>query len=156
MEQTRMLQGLALGLVPVVFLDLDSPWVKQGSSSHGIEDAGIGSFLMDFTENIIRAFKEHRLTVNLRPHESDKSVLTEKVEVAFENTDEKSGYLAHRVTVQFDRKTNLPVWMELFDWKNQSMGVYAYRDLKTNLKDDTELKKQIDDGLYKIIRPVEN
>ncbi len=144
------LPGLVMSLVPVIFLDQNSPWVRQGSESHGIRDAGIGIFLEDLSDAVARASFEKRLRVALTPSPVKKSKWTEIVDVTFLNTAQDSEYFTYRVRVRFDRKTNLPVWMEIFGWDNESEGVYVYHHLKTNLNEDATLRKHIHGALYKV------
>ncbi|OIO39159.1 MAG: hypothetical protein AUJ71_01290 [Candidatus Omnitrophica bacterium CG1_02_49_16] len=143
--------GLLFGLTPVIFLDQNSPWIKAGSASYNIEDAGIGSFLFDFTDEVIRAFREGKLKVAYHGKIVGEEINGETVEVTFLNTKAESGYLAYRVWILFDEKTSLPIHMELFDWQNQPMGIYTYKDLKINIgPDDLEFKNQINHFLLRI------
>ena len=143
--------GLLLGLAPVVLLDQNSPWIKEGSASYNIEDAGIGSFLYDFTEDVIKASGEKKLKVEYLGKTDEEGLSGDKVEVTFLETQPDSGYMAYRAQVLFDKTTGLPVKMELFDWQNQPMGIYAYKDLEINVgSDDTEFKKDINRYLLKI------
>lgn len=143
--------GLLFGLAPVIFLDQNSPWIKEGSASYNIEDAGIGSFLFDFTEEVIKAAGENNLKVEYFGKTTDENISGEKVEVTFLNTKADSGYLAYRVQILFDESTNLPVKMELFDWQNEPMGIYTYKDLKVNIgPNDPEFKNQINHYLLKV------
>lgn len=146
------LPGLVMSLVPVIFLDQNSPWVRQGSESHGIRDAGIGIFLADLSDAVARASLEKRLRVTLISSPTQKSKWTETVDITFLNTAKDAGYFTYRLRVRFDRKTDLPVWMELFGWENASEGIYVYHHLKTNLKEDATLKKHIHGALYKVYR----
>ncbi len=141
--------GLGLGLLPVIFLDQKSPWVREGSQSYDIEDAGIGTFLTDFTEDLTRASAVHQVKVQfLEPLLPNQE---ETAEVIFEGSDKNSGYMAYRVIVSFEPKTALPVKMRLFDWDNQLMGEYAYENLKINAaSDDVEFKQQINRQLYRV------
>ncbi len=140
--------GLGLGLIPVVFLDQNSPWVREGSQAYDIEDAGIGTFLEDFTQAVHRAREAGQLKVEFLDSET---VLIEKADVIFDGTDEKSGYFAYRVVVDFDLATALPIRMSLYDWQNQPTGIYAYEDLKINLRsEDGEFKNEIQRQLYRV------
>lgn len=143
--------GLGLGLLPVIFLDQSSPWVREGSESYDIEDAGIGTFLEDFTKAVSKAADEKKLKVNfLKPNLPEDG---ETVEVVFEGSKENSGYFAYRVVVSFDRETELPVKMRLFDWNNQPTGIYSYENLQVNVSpEDTEFKQQINRQLYRVYR----
>ncbi len=143
--------GLLLGLAQVVLLDQNSPWIKEGSASYNIEDAGIGSFLYDFTQDVIKAVREKKLKVDYLGKTDEDELSGDKVEVTFLDTKADSGYMAYRAQVLFDKITDLPVKMELFDWQNQPMGVYVYKDLRINVgSDDSEFKKQINRYLLKI------
>ena len=148
--------GLFLGLAPVIFLDQNSPWIKEGSESYNIEDAGIGSFLFDFTKDVIKASGENKLKVEYFGKTKDQDMTGEKVEVTFLNTQADSGYIAYRMEVLFDENTSLPIQMKFFDWQNAPMGIYAYKDLQINVgSDDAEFKNQINHYLLKIYYPTE-
>ncbi len=139
--------GLGLGLIPVVFLDQNSPWVREGSESYDIEDAGIGSFLEDFSRVVFKAQKEGMLKVNFLQDPGGQ----ETVEVVFDDPQKNPEYFARRIIVSFDEKTKLPVRMKLFGWDDQPTGVYSYEDLKVNLAaEDPEFKQQINRQLYRV------
>ncbi len=142
--------GLALGLLPVVFLDQDSPWVRVGSQKYDIEDAGIGTFLADFTKAVNKARDANQLKVIfLKPEPSGG----EAAEVTFTGSTESSGYFAYRILVSFDPATSLPVHMSLFDWKNELIGEYTYQNVRINAgPDDNEFVKQINRQLYRVYR----
>jgi len=142
--------GLALGFLPVIFLDQNSPWVKEGSESYNIEDVGIGTFLSDFTDAVLRGEKEKKLSVQF----SNETLTGELVDVTFKDTDKNSGFFAYHVKVLFDPVSKLPTEMQLFDWSNQPMGIYSYRDLKVNVgrAEEKEFKSQIDRQLYKVYK----
>lgn len=143
--------GLLFGLAQVVFLEQNSPWIREGSASYNIEDAGIGSFLYDFTSEVIKASGENKLKVDYLGKKTDEDLIGDQIEVTFVDSKADSGYLAYRVQILFDENTNLPVKMELFDWQNQPMGIYTYKDLQFNIgSDDPEFKKQINRYLLKI------
>ena len=140
--------GLGLGLLPVVFLDQKSPWVREGSEAYDIEDAGIGTFLEDFTEAVKRGDAAGQLKVEFVPSESAGE---EMADVTFEGSKEDSGYFAYKVRVSFDPATSLPVKMKLYDWKDRMTGDYAYENLKIDLApEDSEFKKQINRSLYRV------
>lgn len=134
--------GLLLGLAPVIFLDQNSPWVREGSASYDIEDAGIGTFLTDFGRAVIRAQAEDKLHVEFQ---EDR-----KINVTFKDSQKNEDYFAYRISVLFDEENKLPVWMELFDWQNRSIGIYEYQDLKINIENDEEFKKQINRHLFRV------
>ena len=125
--------GLLLGLAPVIFLEPNSPWVKEGSESYDIEDAGIGSFLDDFAAALLKGAAENKLAVT-----GTTEALGDTADVTFKGSLENDGYFAYRVRVHFNRTNALPDRMELFDWQGRPMGVYVYDDLKLNIgaKDD--------------------
>ncbi len=142
--------GLLLGLAPVIFLEQDSPWVREGSESYDIEDAGIGSFLLDFADMCTKGAEEKKLSVSL-----DNSSGSDVFDVSFPGTqkDDKD-YFAYRVVVQFDAVSKLPIKMDLYDWDNKPTGFYAYENLKLNLgSDDAEFKKTADRHLVKLYFP---
>lgn len=142
--------GLLLGLAPVIFLDQNSPWVREGSESYDIEDAGIGSFLIDFADMCAMGASEKKLSVTI-----DSSSGSDAFDVSFPGTTkEDKGYFAYRVVVRFDATSKLPVKMDLYDWDNKPTGLYAYDDLRLNVgSDDAAFKKTADRHLYKLYFP---
>ncbi len=142
--------GLLLGLAPVIFLDQNSPWVKEGSESYDIEDAGIGSFLYDFAEMCIKGAEEKKLAVKI-----DVSNGEEIFDVSFPGSkEEDKGHFSYRVVVRFDEASRLPVKMDLYDWNDQPTGYYAYENLKMNPGlDDPEFKKFANRNLYNLYVP---
>lgn len=139
--------GLALGLLPVIFLDQDSPYVREGSEAYDIEDAGIGTFLEDFTKVVAKARAAGQLRVKFLPGENG----AETAEVTFEDPDRSPEYFAHRIVVTFDPGTKLPVKMKFFDWDDRLTGDYAYENLQVNLgAEDAEFKRQINRQLYRV------
>ena len=141
--------GLLLGLAPVILLDPGSPWVREGSESYNIEDAGIGTFLRDFSDAVSKGEKENKLDVKAS---SDSS--GEMMDVTFTDTRENSGYFAYHVVVHFDRVTSLPDRMTLFDWQNRITGIYSYENLKLNVgPEDSEFKRIAQTKLYKFFFP---
>ena len=141
--------GLLLGLAPVIFLDQDSPWVREGSESYNIEDAGIGTFLQDFAGAVSKGEKENKLSVNVS---SDPS--GEMMDVTFKDSREDSGYFAYRVVVHFDSVTSLPDRMTLYDWQDKITGIYTYEDLKLNVgSEDPEFKQLALRKLYQLYAP---
>ncbi len=135
--------GLLLGLGPsVVYLDQNSPWVRKGSASYDIEDAGIGTFLEDFTAAVAQSSREKKLKVEC-PSESF-------FDVTFLDSKDDDIYFAYRVKVLFDTHSHLPVKMELFDWQNQPMGIYEYRELELNTGQNEAFKKEINRNLLKV------
>ncbi len=141
--------GLLLGLAPVVFLDRNSPWVREGSESYDIEDAGIGTFLEDFSRMVQKGLDERTIRVEVTENAEEQTV-----DVRFPGTDPGSGYFAYRVVALFDGVTHLPVQMRLYDWKEKLTGIYEYRDLRLNVgPDDPEFKKVAERRLYKLFMP---
>jgi len=142
--------NLLFGLAPVVFLDQKSPWVQKGSASYNIEDAGIGAFLFDFTSAVVQASKDKKIKVNFYGKRKFKNTSVEKWEVIFPDSKNKPGFFAYRIIVFFDEKHHLPVQMELLNWQNRTTGIYEYKDLKINVGEDPEFKKEINHHLYKV------
>jgi len=139
-----------LFLLPVIFLDQNSPWVHAGSEKYDIEDAGIGTFLTDFTKQVDRARKENKLQVVYPQPDSAAETV---VEVTFTGSTPDSGYMAYRVIVSFDKATSLPVRMSLYDWKGELTGSYSYENLRLNVpSDEEEFTKQINRQLYRVYR----
>lgn len=143
--------GLFFGLAQLVFLPQDSPWVREGSASFDIEDAGIGTFLADFSEAVAEAGRRGQLVVTARPDGA--------FEVTFPGEKEEEPFFAKRVVVGFDPATKLPTKQELYDWgAGDPIGFYDYRNVKTNVGDldDIEFKHRANRHLYKnYARPAE-
>ena len=141
--------GLLLGLAPVVFLDRNSSWVREGSESYDIEDAGIGSFLVDFSEMVLKGLREKKIRVQVSENTQGQTV-----DVFFPGTAPDAGYFAYRVVVFFDGVNHLPVQMSLYNWNEKLTGVYEYQDLKLNVgADDPEFKKVAERRLYTLFAP---
>jgi len=141
--------GLLFGLMPVIFLDQDSPWIREGSASYNIEDAGIGTFLIDFSRAVVEAWGKNRLKVKFK--DPDDASEGTHVEVTFLESQKNDVFFAYRVSVVFHKENNLPVRMELFDWEEKTTGIYAYQDLKWNLEaEDRDFERQINRHLLKI------
>ena len=130
-------------------MDQNSPYVREGSASYNIEDAGIGTFLADLSEDVSKAGKEGKLKADFP--ESKNSGSGQTAEITFTNSDENSGFMAYRVLVFFDDKTKLPTRMQLFNWKNETMGIYSYEVLQLNSgSEEATFKSQIQRQLYKL------
>ncbi len=144
--------GLLLGLAPVVFLDQNSPWVREGSASYDIEDAGIGTFLNDFSSAVSKAEKEGKLLVQFLGAHDENGLKGNKVEVTFQNTKRDEVYFAYRIIVIFEDATGLPTGMTLYDWENQLIGIYEYRKLCLNTGLDEAFKREINRHLYRVYK----
>ncbi len=142
--------GLVLGLLPVIFLDPNSPWVREGSASHNIEDAGIGNFLHHFTKAVIAAENTHKLRTYPLERVTKEGLSGQRFEVVFEGTKKNDIFFAHRIVVTFDETHHLPIGMDLYDWENKPIGMYEYRNIKIDVAKDPDFKNQIDRSLYKI------
>ncbi len=141
--------GLLLGLAPVIFLEQSSPWVREGSETHDIEDAGIGNFLQDLSKSAKKGVSEGKIDVKLS--QTDAGTETD---VTFPGSLDGSGYIASRVETFFDAKTKLPIRMRLYDWTGKVTGVYEYKDLRLNVgAEDSEFKKIAERKLYKLFVP---
>lgn len=141
--------GLFLGLAQVIFLDQNSPWVKEGSASYNIEDAGIGTFLTDYTKAVLRAGQAKKLTVTFKDGDSGPEGI--RVETVFDLPDAEPDIFARRIVTVFDPKTALPVYMELYDWQDRRTGIYHYDDLYVNVgPEDAEFKKHINRRLLRV------
>jgi len=70
--------------------------------------------------------------------------LGSNAEITFKGSDQNSPYMAYRVEVFFDAKTQLPTRMTLINWQNETTGIYSYEDLKINLgNEDPSSKKNL-------------
>lgn len=135
--------GFLTGLAGVIFLSPDSPWVRKGSESYDIEDAGIGTFLTDFTKSVLTAEKAGSLSA----HQSATGVW----DVSFNVPEENDIFFAKRCVVAFDERSSLPVKMELYDWQGQTTGIYDYKDLKVNIGGlDPQFKKHVNRSLFRV------
>jgi hypothetical protein len=142
--------GLFFGLAPIVFLDQNSPWVREGSQAYDIEDAGIGSFLHDFSQDVLKGARENKLEV-LGIQEPGGG---ETMDVTFAGSKETDGFFAYRVITHFEEGTSLPVRMTLLDWQNQPMGIYSYENLKLNVgSENPEFKKLAHRKIYQLYWP---
>lgn len=139
--------GFLTGLAGVIFLEQDSPWVRKGSETYNIEDAGIGTFLDDFSKAVLVAGK----TGSLMAHQNPSGVW----DVTFNVAEEDDTFFAKRCVVTFNESSKLPVQMELFNWEGQTTGIYDYKDLKLNVGNlDPEFKKHVHRSLFKVYSSV--
>lgn len=135
--------GFLTGLAGVIFLSPDSPWVRKGSESYDIEDAGVGTFLTDFAKAVLAAEKTGSLSAREMPPGT--------WDVTFNVPGEDETYFAKRCVVTFNPASKLPVKMELFDWQSKTTGIYDYRNLKLNVGSlDPEFKKRVHRSLFKV------
>ncbi len=142
--------GLLFGLAPVVFLERSSPWVREGSESYDIEDAGLGTFLFDFTRAVIRSAKDAKLKVVSKGETREGDIAGEKMEVTFTGSSDDEDYFAYRILVLFDEQSDLPLQMELYDWQDKLTGTYSYNEFQANVGLDAEFQNQAHRQLYKI------
>ena len=142
--------GLLLGLMPVVFLEQSSPLVREGSEAYDIEDAGIGTFLTDLAEQTATAAKQGALEVKANGRVVRNGIEGEEFDIYFKNTTSESEVMAYHVNVIFDANTHLPVYQELYDWDNQLMGRYVYKELRLNVGEEPTFKQNIHRTLYNI------
>ena len=141
--------GLLLGLAPVVFLEQSSPWVREGSESYDIEDAGIGTFLEDFSKMTQKGVQANKIQSSFS--EVDGGTLAD---VIFPGSEPDDVYFASRVEVLFDKKTALPVSMTLYDWQGKVTGIYKYNELHLNVgADDAEFRSLAHKKLQKLFLP---
>lgn len=141
--------GLMLGLAPVIFLPQDSPWVREGSESYDIEDAGIGTFLEDFSAMVQKGEADGKLRASTAETPAGTSA-----DVSFPGSAEDAVYFASRVEVLFDAGTKLPVRMVLYDWEGRVSGIYDYDQLALNVgADDPEFRRVAQKRLYKLYVP---
>ncbi len=141
--------GLLLGLAPVVFLEQSSPWVREGSESYDIEDAGIGTFLEDFSNMTQKGVQENKIQATFSETESGTLA-----DVSFPGSVSDDTYFASRVEVFFEEKTGLPVRMTLYDWEGSVTGIYEYDDLRLNVgTDDAEFRRLAHKKLQKLFLP---
>lgn len=141
--------GLLLGLAPVVFLDPDSPWVREGSESYDIEDAGIGTFLEDFSKMVEKAASEGKLDVSM-----SETADGTYADVSFPGSAPDEVYFASRTEVLFDAASRLPVRMTLYDWQGTVTGIYEYNELRLNLgAEDDEFRRLAHKKLQRLYLP---
>ena len=139
--------GLLLGLMPVIALPQDSPWIREGSQTYNIEDAGIGTFLYDLISMVIKGSGEKKISVQLLAPDAAGRTM---IEARFPGTTKDSTYFAERIVVGFDPSSGLTDYMELYDWEGQPIGVYEYRDIKLDQGQDPEFKKHIHKQLLRV------
>ena len=141
--------GLFLGLAQVIFLNQNSPWIREGSASYNIEDAGIGTFLNDFSKAVVKAHEENHLKVDFREDQT--------AEVIFDSPVKDPVYFAHRIVVKFDKESGLPLYQELYDWEDKLIGIYSYENFQTNTgSEDPEFRKEINRRLYRVYAGSDN
>jgi hypothetical protein len=134
--------GLLLGLAQVVFLDQNSPWVREGSAAYNIEDAGIGTFLTDFAKGVVTSAKDNKIEI--------KNIAENEWSVTFKDSQKGQTYFAQRIEVKMDAANGFPVVQRLYNWDGKRTGIYEYKNIKIDAADEAEFKKQAHGKLYKI------
>jgi hypothetical protein len=124
------------GLIGFVSLAVDDRRVKR-TSSHRITEAGIGNLI----ERLAAGWKEERKLGKTRVHiSSTRFAQRSCTRVELTHPASARGKLLYsRSVVYFDRKTNLPIGVENYDWPGQPgeeaplLEAFRYEDLQLNV-----------------------
>ena len=120
---------LLVGAV-TVSLDPQSPRARK-DSRHAITDVGIGKLLDLISENASRGLQRGELTVEDRGQHAPFDRPAQRYILHFP-TDPTKGYYCMTALIDVDRDYQLPVYAEIFDWHNQLIERYGYRDIRIN------------------------
>lgn len=123
--RVRMLVGAV-----TVSLDPHSPRARKGSR-HPITDVGIGRVLDFLVDNVQRGLREGVLTIEDAGPRTTLDRPTHRYILHFPR-DQSQGYYGMTSLVDIDRDSRLPTYTEIFDWDNQLVERYGYRDLRLN------------------------
>jgi outer membrane lipoprotein-sorting protein len=120
---------LSLGAV-TVSLDPHSPRARKGSR-HPITDIGIGRVLDFLVDNVQRGVREEAVTIDDAGPRTTLDRPTQRYILHFP-PDRSRGYYCKTAVVDIDRDYRLPIYTEMFDWDDQLVERYGYRDLRLN------------------------
>jgi outer membrane lipoprotein-sorting protein len=120
---------LLVGAV-TVRLDPDSPRARKGNR-HPITDIGIGRILDLLVDNVQRGTREAAVTVEYTGPRTTLDRPAQRYILHLPN-DQSQGYYCKTAVVDIDRDHRLPIYIEIFDWDNQLVERYGYRDLRLN------------------------
>jgi len=124
-------RGSGLASFATLHLDTLSKLAMRGSR-HPITEAGIGHVIEIIAENYKRGVTEKQVGVRRLPDRPSIQPPGTRYELLF-TAGKDAGYYCKRAVITFDPKTHLPVAIQAYDWKNQLVEDYRYRNLRVNV-----------------------
>ncbi|MEW6356631.1 MAG: DUF1571 domain-containing protein [Planctomycetota bacterium] len=123
--------GLIDLVLPTMEIDVEDEAVRK-DNRHPITHLGIGYFLERFSKDFQRADQNDEITVYYRGKRKMERRWYHEVEMFLEPRQGNPGYYAYRSVVYFDVENKLPVQMLFYNWENQLIEFYAYKDISLN------------------------
>jgi hypothetical protein len=121
--------GAVSGLFTYVMAP-DSPRVLK-ESRHPVSEVGLGRLIELLVSNTRRARERGELTLLDRGVAVESGRRVRQVEGVLPR-DPGKGYYCYRTIVTVDLEWELPVAATIFDWDDQVVAEYAYRELRLN------------------------
>lgn len=129
-KMTAHLGGFLNHVTPRLNLDIEDRAVRR-NNRHLITETGIGVFLKQYEADYLKAKKAGEVHVMIHGKEKFFGEPVLKVEAVLPE-DPQKGYYCYRSVVYFHEKHKLPVQMEFYDFDNQLIEKYGYKNLKIN------------------------
>jgi len=123
--------GLVDLVLPTMEVDVHGDAAMK-ENRHPITDLGIGYFLGKFSKDFRRADQNDEITVYYRGKRKMDRRWYHEVEMFLEPRQGNPGYYAYRSVVYFDIENKLPTHMLFYNWENQLVEFYAYKDITLN------------------------
>jgi outer membrane lipoprotein-sorting protein len=113
-----------------VSLDPNSARARKGSR-HPITDVGIGRVLDFLADDVQRGMREEVVMIDDAGSSATLDRPTHRYALHFPREQDK-GYHCMVAVIDIDRELRLPIYIEIYDWTNQLVERYGYRDLHLN------------------------
>lgn len=113
-----------------VSLDPNSARARKGSR-HPITDVGIGRVLDFLADDVQRGMREEAVMIGDAGSSTTLDRPTHRYVLHFPREQDK-GYYCMAAVIDIDRELRLPIYIGIFDWNNQLVERYGYRDLRLN------------------------
>jgi len=123
--------GLADIITPTMEIDIDSDLAMK-DNRHPITEHGIGYFLQRFGRDFRKAAAENEIAVIYGGERTVDGRKAHEVEVYFYPHKAGRDYYAYRSVVYFDVENKLPIRMLFYNWRNELLESYAYKNLELN------------------------
>jgi len=129
-DKVLLHQPGALSRFFTLILAPDSPRVLR-ESRHPVTDVGLARLIDLLVSNARRSLAAGELTLVDRGVVEESGRRQRQVEAVLPR-DPAKGYYCHRILVSIDLEWGLPVAATIFDWDDQMVADYLYRDLRLN------------------------
>ncbi|MBI3391987.1 MAG: DUF1571 domain-containing protein [Nitrospirae bacterium] len=128
-DRIRLRQAGILGAIPIN-LDPASSLLRNGTN-HTIREAGLGFFIQTVTSNVRRA--QAAGILEIRPL-GKRTVEARPVHALDVHIGSKpgNGYYCRRLLIDIDAEFHLPIRFTTFDWDDNIVEQFTYRDLTLN------------------------